>query len=139
MRILSALLPVTLVLASCAAQEGVSDITTSPYELTQALERYASLGSGDSDFEKALTGSALVSALETQALLDSLGYRRLGRPSFEVIEPSRESSRVCMDLSGIAIVNSEGEQVQTTGERLQMSVELVDGLIANFQVGDSQC
>jgi hypothetical protein len=44
-----------------------------------------------------------------------------------------------MDLSGIAIVNSEGEQVQTTGERLQMSVELVDGLIANFEVGDSQC
>jgi len=117
----------------------VGEVTASPYELTQALERYASLGSGESDFEKALTGSALVSALETQALLDSLGYRRLGRPSFEVIELSSESSRVCMDLSGIAIVNSEGEQVETTGERLQVSVKLVDGLIANFQVGDSQC
>jgi len=139
MRFLPALLPLSLLLASCAAQEGVSDITTSPNQLTQALERYASLGSGESDFEKALTGSALVSALETQALLDSLGYRRLGRPSFEVIELSSESSRVCMDLSGIAIVNSEGEQVETTGERLQMSVELADGLIANFQVGDSQC
>ncbi len=139
MRILSALLPVSLILVSCAAQESVGEVTASPYELTQALERYASLGSGDSDFEKALTGSALVSALETQALLDSLGYRRLGRPSFEVIELSSESSRVCMDLSGMAIVNSEGVQVETTGERLQMSVELADGLIANFQVGDSQC
>ena len=139
MRILSALLPVTLVLASCAAQESVGEVTASPDELTLALERYASLGSGESDFEKALTGSALVSALETQALLDSLGYRRLGRPSFEVIELSSESSRVCMDLSGMAIVNSEGVQVETTGERLQVSVELVDGLIANFQIGDSQC
>jgi len=44
-----------------------------------------------------------------------------------------------MYLSGMAIVNSEGVQVETTGERLQVSVELVDRLIANFQVGDSQC
>jgi hypothetical protein len=98
MRILSALLPVSLVLVSCAAQESVGEVTASPYELTQALERYASLGSGESDFEKALTGSALVSALETQALLDSLGYRRLGRPSFEVIEPlasHRECAWTC--------------------------------------------
>ncbi|MGA1718594.1 MAG: hypothetical protein ACO38Q_07355 [Aquiluna sp.] len=139
MRFLPALLPLSLLLASCAAQESVSEITASPDELTLALERYASLENGESDFQEVLTGSALVSALETQALLDSVGYRRLGRPSFEVIELSSESSRVCMDLSGIAIVNSEGERVETTGERLQVSVKLEDGLIDTFQVGDSKC
>ena len=139
MRFLPALLPLSLLLASCAAQESVSEITASPDELTLAFERYASLENGESDFQEVLTGSALLSALETKALLDSVGYRRLGRPSFEVIELSSESTRVCMDLSGIAIVNSEGEQVETTGERLQVSVKLEDGLIDTFQVGDSQC
>ena len=104
-----------------------------------ALERYASLESGESDFQDVLTGSALVSALETQAMLDSVGYRRLGRPSFEILEFSSELSRVCMYLSGIAIVNSEGEQVETTRERLQVTVNLEDGLIDTFQVGDRKC
>jgi len=117
----------------------VSEINPSPDELTFALEHYAGMGSGESDFVEALTGSALVSALETQELLDSVGYRRLGRPSFEVTGLSSESSRVCMDLSGVAIVNAEGEQVETTRERLQVSVELEDGLIKIFQVGDSGC
>jgi hypothetical protein len=44
-----------------------------------------------------------------------------------------------MDLSGVAIVNAEGEQVETTRERLQVSVELEDGLITIFQVGESGC
>ena len=44
-----------------------------------------------------------------------------------------------MDLSGVAIVNAEGEQVETIRERLQVSVELEDGLIKTFQVGDSGC
>ena len=139
MRFLPALLPLSLLLASCAAQESVSEITASPDELTLAFERYASLENGESDFQEVLTGSALVSALETKALLDSVGYRRLGRPSFEVIELSSQSTRVCMDLSGIAIVNSEGDQVETTGERLQVSVKLEDRLIDTFQVGDSKC
>ena len=139
MRFLPALLPLSLLLASCAAQESVGEVTASPDELTLALERYASLESGESDFQETLTGSALVSALETQALLDSVGYRRLGRPSFEILEVSTELSRVCMDLSGIAIVNSEGEQVETTRERFQVSVKLEDGLIDTFQVGDSKC
>ena len=139
MRFLPALLPLSLLLASCAAQESVDEVTASPDELTLALERYASLESGESDFQETLTGSALVSALETQALLDSVGYRRLGRPSFEILELSTELSRVCMDLSGIAIVNSEGEQVETTRERLQVSVKLENGLIETFQVGDSKC
>ena len=139
MRFLPALLPLSLLLASCAAQESVSEITASPDELTLAFERYASLENGESDFQEVLTGSALVSALETKTLLDSVGYRRLGRPSFEVIELSSQSTRVCMDLSGIAIVNSEGERVETTGERLHVSVKLEDGLIDTFQVGGSQC
>ena len=139
MRFLPALLPLSLLLASCAAQESVREVIASPNHLTLALERYASLESGESDFQDVLTGSALVSALETQALLDSVGYRRLGRPSFEILEFSSELSRVCMYLSGIAIVNSEGEQVETTRERLQVSVKLEDGLIDTFQVGDSKC
>ena len=139
MRFLPALLPLSLLLASCAAQESVDEVTASPDELTHALERYASLESGESDFQDVLTGSALVSALETQALLDSVGYRRLGRPSFEILEVSTELSRVCMDLSGIAIVNSEGEQVETTRERFQVIVKLEDGLIDTFEVGDSKC
>ena len=97
------------------------------------------MGSGESDFVEVLTGSALVSAFDTQELLDSVGYRRLGRPSFEVLGLSSESSLVCMDLSGVAIVNAEGEQVETTWERLQVSVELEDGLITIFQVGESGC
>jgi len=44
-----------------------------------------------------------------------------------------------MDLSGIAIVNSEGEQVETTRERLQVTVNLEVGLIDTFQVGDRKC
>ena len=134
-----ALLPLSLALASCASQETVSEINPSPDELTLALECYAGLGSGESELGEVLTGSALVSALETQELLDSVGYRRLGRPSFEVLELSSESSLVCMDLSGVAIVNAEGEQVETTRERLQVSVELEDGLIKTFQVGDNGC
>jgi len=50
------------------------------------------------------------------------------------LELSSELSRVCMDLSGIAIVNSEGEQVETTRERLQVTVNLEDGLIDTFSV-----
>ena len=139
MRLLLALLPLSLILASCASQATLSEIKSSPDELTLALERYAGLGSGESELGEVLTGSALVSALETQELLYSVGYRRLGRPSFEVTELSSESSRVCMDLSGVAIVNAEGEQVETIRERLQVSVELEDGLIKTFQVGDSRC
>ena len=139
MRLLLALLPLSLVLASCASQETLSEINSSPDELSLALERYAGLGVSESELGDVLTGSALVSALETQELLDSVGYRRLGRPSFEVPGLSSESSLVCMDLSGVAIVNAEGEQVETTRERLQVSVELEDGLIKTFQVGDSGC
>ena len=139
MRLLLALMPLSLVLASCAAHETLIEINPSPDELTLALERYAGLGSGESELGEVLTGSALVSALETQELLDSVGYRRLGRPSFEVTGLSSESALVCMDLSGVAIVNAEGEQVETTRERLQVSVELEDGLIKTFQVGDSGC
>lgn len=139
MRLILALLPLSLVLASCASQQTTSPITASPAGLTLALERYASLGTGNSSYSQTLTGSALVSALETQELLDSVGYRRLGRPSFEVLELSSESSLVCMDLSGVAIVNAEGEQVETIKERLQVSVELEAGLIKTFQVGDSEC
>ncbi len=139
MRLLLALLPLSLALASCASQETVSEINPSPDELTLALERYAGMGGSDSELDEVLTGSALVSALETQELLDSVGYLRLGRPSFEVKGLSGESSLVCMDLSGVAIVNAEGEQVETTRERLQVSVELEDGLINTFQVGDSEC
>jgi len=139
MRFLPALLPLSLLLASCPAQESVREVIASPNHLTLALERYASLESGESDFQDVLTGSALVSALETQAMLDSVGYRRLGRPSFEILEFSSELSRVCMYLSGIAIVNSEGEQVETTRERLQVTVNLEDGLIDTFQVGDRKC
>ena len=84
MRFLPALLPLSLLLASCAAQESVREVIASPNHLTLARERYANLESGESDFQDVLTGSALVSALETQALLDSVGYRRLGRPSFEI-------------------------------------------------------
>ena len=139
MILLLALLPLSLVLASCASQETLSEINSSPDELSLALERYAGLGVSESELGDVLTGSALVSALETQELLDSVGYRRLGRPSFEVPGLSSESSLVCMDLSGVAIVNAEGEQVETTRERLQVSVELEDGLIKTFQVGDSGC
>ena len=139
MRLTLALLPLSLAFASCASQETVKEINPSPDELTLALERYAGLGGGESELGEVLTGSALVSALDTQELLDSVGYRRLGRPSFEVTGLSSESSRVCMDLAGVAIVNAEGEQVETTRERLQVSVELEDGLIKTFQVGDSGC
>ena len=139
MRFILALLPLSLVLVSCASQETARDVTAEIDEVILALERYASLGGDESDLGQALTGSALVSALETQELLDSVGYRRLGRPSFEVTGLSSESSLVCMDLSGVAIVNAEGEQVETTRERLQVSVELEDGLIKTFQVGDSGC
>ena len=55
MRFLHALLPLSLLLASCAAQVSVSEITASPDELPLALERYAGLGSGESDFVEALT------------------------------------------------------------------------------------
>ena len=139
MRFLLALLPLSLAFASCASQETVKEINSSPDELTLALEGYAGLGGGESELGEVLTGSALVSALDTQELLDSVGYRRLGRPSFEVTGLSSESSRVCMDLAGVAIVNAEGEQVETTRERLQVSVELEDGLIKTFQVGEIGC
>jgi len=43
MRFLHALLPLSLLLASCSAQENVGEVTASPDELTLALERYASL------------------------------------------------------------------------------------------------
>ena len=55
MRFLLALLPLSLVLASCASQETVSEINPSPDELTLALERYASMCIGESDFVEALT------------------------------------------------------------------------------------
>ena len=139
MRLILALLPLSLVLVSCASQETAREVTAEIDAVTLALERYASLGGGESDLGQALTGSALVSALETQQLLDSLGYRRLGRPGFEAVEISSESSRACMDLSGIAIVNSRGEQVDTSKERVQVRVELEGELIKTFQVGDSGC
>ena len=139
MRLILALLPLSMVLVSCASQETAREVTAEIDEVTLALERYASLGGDESDLGQALTGSALVSALETQQLLDSLGYRRLGRPSFEAVEISGESSRACMDLSGIAIVNSLGEQVDTSKERVQVRVELEGELIKTFQVGDSGC
>ena len=139
MRLILALLPLSLVLVSCSSQETAREVTAEMDEVTLALERYARLGGDESDLGQALTGSALVSALETQQLLDSLGYRRLGRPSFEAVEISSASLRACMDLSGIAIVNSRGEQVDTSKERVQVRVELEGELIKTFQVGDSGC
>ena len=139
MRLLLALLPLSLAFASCASQETVKEINPSPDELTLALERYAGLGGGESELGEVLTGSALVSALDTQELLHSLGYRRLGRPSIEGPGLTLESTLVCMALPGVAIVNAVGEQVETTRERLKVSVELEDGLIKTFQVGDSGC
>ena len=59
MRFLHALLPLSLLLASCSAQENVGEVTASPDELPLALERYASLENGESDFQEALTGSAV--------------------------------------------------------------------------------
>ena len=90
------------------------------------------MGSAESDFVEALTGSALVSALETQELLNSVGYRRLRRPRFEVPRLSSQSSLVCMDLSGVAIVNAEGEQVETT--RVDRLVAAIEGQVSKEEL-----
>ena len=77
--------------------------------------------------------------METQDLLSSLGLRRLGRPSFDVIASNNTVAEVCMDLAGVAIVSNDGGEVESNRESVKVYLELDSGLIAQFQVGEPGC
>ncbi|PWL20177.1 MAG: hypothetical protein DCO81_00600 [Candidatus Aquiluna sp. XM-24bin5] len=92
-----------------------------------------------SSYSLTLTGSALVAAIETQKLLASFGYQRLGNAKFEVISSSRPTAMVCMDLSEVVIINEEGFPVSTVSNREAVFVELDKGLISKFEPLGERC
>ena len=125
-------------LCSCAsAQTPSSRLDHDAF--ASALERYGSLGPEASSYSLALSGNALAAAIETQALLDSLGYQRLGNAKFEVVSSSKTTATACMDLSEVVIINEAGLPTSTVSGREAVFVELESGLISRFEPLGERC
>jgi hypothetical protein len=108
-------------------------------EFASALERYENLGEDEASYTLALTGSALAAAIESQALLDSLDYQRLGKAKFEVISSSQSTATACMDLREVQVLDAAGFPVKNSLDRGTVLVELEDGLISKFELLGNRC
>jgi len=108
-------------------------------EFASALERYENLGEDKASYALALTGSALAAAIESQALLDSLDYQRLGKAKFEVTSSSQSTATACMDLRDVQILDAAGFPIKNSLDRGTVLVELEDGLISKFELLGNRC
>ena len=108
-------------------------------KFASALERYENLGQNEASYALALTGSALAAAIESQALLDSLDYQRLGKAKFEVISSSQTTATACMDLRDLHVLDSGGFPVTNSLDRGTVLIEIEDGLISKFELLGSRC
>ena len=108
-------------------------------EFASALERYENLGEDEASYALAFTGSALAAAIESQALLGSLNYQRLGKAKFEVISSSQSTATACMDLRDVQVLDAAGFPVTNSLDRGTVLVELEDGLISKFELLGNRC
>jgi len=132
------------VLALLAALSSCTPAQTSPGAqqddaFASALERYENLGRDEASYTLTLTGSALAAAIESQALLDSLDYQRLGKAKFEVISSSQTTATACMDLRDLHVLDSGGFPVTNSLDRGTVLIEIEDGLISKFELLGSRC
>lgn len=138
MKSLVGLLALLAALSSCTPAQ-MSPGAKQGDEFAAALERYENLGKDEASYSLALTGSALAAAIESQALLDSLDYRRLGKAKFEVISSSQSTATACMDLRDLQVLDSAGFPVKNSLDRGTVLVELEDGLISKFELLGNRC
>ena len=138
MKSLVGLVVILASLCSCTTAQAPSG-SSKMDAFASALERYGNLGQDDPSYSLTLTGSAQAAAIETQELLDSLGYRRHGRAKFEVISGSETTATVCMDLREVVIINEAGFPLSTVSSREAVFVELEKGLISKFELMGERC
>ncbi len=138
MKSLVGLLALLAVLCSCTPAQ-MSPGAQQGDEFASALERYENLGEDEASYTLALTGSALAAAIESQALLDSLDYQRLGKAKFEVISSSQSTATACMDLRDVQVLDAAGFPVKNSLDRGTVLVELEDGLISKFELLGNRC
>ena len=138
MKSLVGLLVLVASLCSCTTAQTLP-ISPENDAFASVLERYGNMDPHSSSYSLTLSGSALVAAIETQKLLASFGYQRLGNAKFEVISSSHLTAMVCMDLSEVVIINEEGFPVSTVSNREAVFVELDKGLISKFEPLGERC
>ena len=131
---------VALLAALCSCTPAQMSPGAQPGEkFASALERYENLGQNEASYALALTGSALAAAIESQALLDSLDYQRLGKAKFEVISSSQSTATACMDLRDLQVLDSAGFPVTNSLDRGTVLIEIENGLISKFELLGSRC
>ena len=118
--------------------------TSQPLNLT--LLGYAESSEQGYGFESYLIGEALDSAIQTQALMDELGFVSRGRAEFSDLELIGDSSAAaCLDVSGIVILDTTGLPANLPKTEPRMSVSIryqgpqEKPLISSLEVGGAGC
>jgi hypothetical protein len=126
------LLLITLLLSGCSSQAAVVE---------QRLNQYAQAAANDANLEQLLAGQALQSAIETRALIDSLGLQSFGSTRFlDTKKVSGDWFTSCLDVSGTSFRDANGEQLFLERlERQVVRVQFTAGKVADLKLEEEPC
>ena len=114
---------------------------TSAFDPMPALSGYAEVTELGGELSAYLSETALVSALQTEQLKQSLGLTQVGRASFE-IESVLETNVVgCLDLSSVVVLDPAGAPIESERENRLVFRAAFDsaGKISQFDVSEETC
>jgi hypothetical protein len=115
--------------------------TTTSTDVERSLNEYALAATTGSDLQGLLVGDALASALETRALISSLGLQSFGSSRFsDTKELGNGWFRSCLDVAGTSFRDANGEPLFLERlERQKVRVEFVEGQISRLELEGEPC
>ena len=107
----------------------------------KVLNDYAAVAMEHSLLQDHLTGSALISAVETADLIESLGLRASGRSHFShTHKVGKNRYESCLDVSATRFFDASGAPVFLDRmERQRVVVTLSEGKISELELEGSKC
>ena len=122
----------TLLLASCTSQATLAE---------QRLNAYAEVATAAAELPNHLTGSALVSGLETVALVEGLGLRPFGTSNFSNTKFLAEGLYgSCLDVSETSFIDSNGLPLSLLRiDRQMVEVAFEENLISDLSLTGRPC
>lgn len=126
------MIPMVLLLSACST--GVQPVE-------QTLNQYALAATNRAELPKYLTGSALVSAIESLNLIEQLGLISRGWSSFsDTKQVSSGNYSSCLDVSEARFFVASGDELKLDRlERQLVIVKVVDDKIADLRLEASAC
>lgn len=115
--------------------------TTTSTDAERSLNDYALASTTGSDLQGLLVGDALASALETRALISSLGLQSFGSSRFsDTRSLGKGWFSSCLDVAGTSFRDASGEQLFLERlERQKVRVEFVEGQISRLELEGEPC